>query len=69
MGGAHAPAIWAVLLFWGPVPPLCTEWGLECWMAAKILIVDDSATVRLQLRSLFVGSGFEVVEGENGVEG
>ena len=48
---------------------MCTEWVLECWMAAKILIVDDSAPVRLQLRSLFVGSGFEVVEGENGVEG
>ena len=38
-------------------------------MAAKILIVDDSATVRLQLRSLFGGAGFEVGEGEYGVEG
>jgi len=35
----------------------------------KILIVDDSATVRQQVRVALVGAGFEIVEAADGVEG
>jgi two-component system, chemotaxis family, chemotaxis protein CheY len=35
----------------------------------KILIIDDSATVRQQVRSALVGGGFEVLEAADGVEG
>jgi len=35
----------------------------------KILIVDDSATVRQQVRAALVGTGFEIVEAADGVEG
>jgi two-component system chemotaxis response regulator CheY len=35
----------------------------------KILIVDDSATVRQQVRAALFGTGFEVVEAADGVEG
>jgi two-component system, chemotaxis family, chemotaxis protein CheY len=35
----------------------------------KILIIDDSATVRQQVRSTLVGGGFEVIEAADGVEG
>lgn len=38
-------------------------------MAKKILIIDDSATVRQQLRKVLVDASFEVVEAEDGVEG
>ena len=36
---------------------------------AKILIVDDSETVRSQLRKDLTESGFQVVEAANGLEG
>ena len=38
-------------------------------MDKKILIVDDSATVRQQVRAALVGTDFEVVEAADGVEG
>jgi two-component system chemotaxis response regulator CheY len=34
----------------------------------KILIVDDSATIREQVKAAFVGKDFELVEAENGVD-
>ena len=36
---------------------------------AKILIVDDSDTLRIQLRSVLEECGHEVVEGINGLDG
>ena len=38
-------------------------------MDKKILIVDDSATIRQQVRSALAGAGFEIVEAADGVEG
>lgn len=38
-------------------------------MEKKILIVDDSATVRQQVRSALTPSGFEVLEAADGFEG
>ena len=38
-------------------------------MAKKILIIDDSATVRQQVRKVLVDASFEVVEAADGVEG
>ena len=38
-------------------------------MDKKVLVVDDSATVRQQVRSALVGTGFEIVEAADGVEG
>lgn len=38
-------------------------------MQAKILIVDDSATIRHQLRSCLVNAGYEVEEADNGATG
>lgn len=38
-------------------------------MAKKILIIDDSVTVRQQVRSTLVAASFEVVEAADGVEG
>jgi two-component system, chemotaxis family, chemotaxis protein CheY len=35
----------------------------------KILVVDDSETLRTQLRRILTTGGYEVVEGENGVHG
>jgi two-component system chemotaxis response regulator CheY len=35
----------------------------------KILIIDDSATVRQQVRSALAPAGFEIVEATDGVEG
>jgi two-component system chemotaxis response regulator CheY len=35
----------------------------------KILVVDDSETLRTQLRKILVGAGYEVLEGENGLHG
>jgi len=35
----------------------------------KILIVDDSATIRAQVKNALVGAGFEIVEASDGVEG
>jgi two-component system, chemotaxis family, chemotaxis protein CheY len=35
----------------------------------KILVVDDSATVRQQVRAALAEAGFEIVEAEDGVEG
>ena len=36
---------------------------------AKILIVDDSDTLRIQLRGILEECGHEVIEGEHGLEG
>ena len=38
-------------------------------MAPKILIVDDSNTVRMQVKNALVAAGFEVVEAADGNEG
>lgn len=38
-------------------------------MPKQILIVDDSATVRHQLRSFLVSQGFEVIEADSGNAG
>ncbi len=38
-------------------------------MAKTILVVDDSATVRQQVRSFLQTNEFTVIEGSNGVEG
>jgi two-component system, chemotaxis family, chemotaxis protein CheY len=38
-------------------------------VAKKILIIDDSATVRQQVRKALAEASFEVVEAEDGVEG
>lgn len=38
-------------------------------MDKKILIVDDSATVRQQVRSALAPAGFDVLEAADGVEG
>ncbi|RYZ02359.1 MAG: response regulator [Myxococcales bacterium] len=38
-------------------------------MDKKILVVDDSATVRQQVRAALADTGFEVVEAADGVEG
>ena len=38
-------------------------------MTKQILVVDDSATVRHQLRSFLVGQGFEVIEADSGNAG
>lgn len=38
-------------------------------MATKILIVDDSTVVRMQVRNALAAAGFEVVEAKDGVEG
>lgn len=38
-------------------------------MDKKILIIDDSATVRQQVRAALAGNGFEIIEANDGVEG
>ncbi|MEO7035305.1 MAG: response regulator [Polyangiaceae bacterium] len=38
-------------------------------MSKQILIVDDSATIRQQVRSALAGAGFDVVEASDGAEG
>jgi two-component system chemotaxis response regulator CheY len=38
-------------------------------VAKKILIIDDSATVRQQVRKALAEASFEVVEAEDGLEG
>ena len=38
-------------------------------MDKKILIIDDSATVRQQVRAALTGVGFEVVEAADGLDG
>ena len=38
-------------------------------VAKKILVIDDSATVRQQVRKALADASFEVVEAEDGVEG
>lgn len=38
-------------------------------MDKKVLIVDDSATVRQQVRAALIGNGFEIIEAADGVEG
>jgi two-component system chemotaxis response regulator CheY len=35
----------------------------------KILIIDDSATIRAQVKNALVGAGFEIVEASDGIEG
>jgi two-component system, chemotaxis family, chemotaxis protein CheY len=35
----------------------------------KILIVDDSATIRQQVKNALAGAGFEIVEAADGIEG
>ncbi len=36
---------------------------------AKILVVDDSETARVQVKLDLVGAGHDVVEAENGIKG
>jgi two-component system chemotaxis response regulator CheY len=38
-------------------------------MAEKILVIDDSETVRQQVRQALGGAGFEVVEAVDGIDG
>ncbi len=38
-------------------------------MTKKVLIVDDSATVRERVRGTLTGAGYEVLEAADGVEG
>lgn len=38
-------------------------------MDKKILIIDDSATIRQQVKNALVGAGFEIVEASDGIEG
>ena len=38
-------------------------------VAKKILVIDDSATVRQQVRKALADASFEVVEAEDGLEG
>jgi two-component system, chemotaxis family, chemotaxis protein CheY len=38
-------------------------------MAKKILVVDDSRTVRQQLEAVLAEAGYEVVQASNGLEG
>jgi len=38
-------------------------------MGKKVLIVDDSATIRLQVREALGGNDFEIIEACDGVEG
>lgn len=38
-------------------------------MSPKILVVDDSATIRTQVRTALAGAGFEIVEAADGAEG
>jgi two-component system, chemotaxis family, chemotaxis protein CheY len=34
---------------------------------ARILIIDDSETIRVQLKSILQGGGFEIIEADNGL--
>lgn len=38
-------------------------------MSKKVLIIDDSKTVRTQVREALAPAGFEVVEADDGIEG
>lgn len=38
-------------------------------MAAKVLIIDDSLTVRRQVAGALISAGYEVIEAADGVEG
>ena len=38
-------------------------------MDKKVLVIDDSATVRKQVRTALTGHGFEIIEATDGVEG
>ena len=38
-------------------------------MSKKVLIVDDSATIRQQVRAALASAGFDVVEASDGTEG
>lgn len=38
-------------------------------MPKKIIVIDDSETVRQQVSQVLSGAGYEVIEAENGIEG
>jgi two-component system chemotaxis response regulator CheY len=38
-------------------------------MSKKIIVIDDSQTVRQQVSLVLVGAGYEVIEAEDGIEG
>lgn len=38
-------------------------------MTGKILIIDDSASVRRQVSTILVSEGFEIIEAADGIEG
>jgi two-component system, chemotaxis family, chemotaxis protein CheY len=38
-------------------------------MAKKVMIIDDSRTIRLQVSGVLSGAGYEVLEAADGVEG
>jgi two-component system, chemotaxis family, chemotaxis protein CheY len=45
-------------------------WGRKlAQVDKKILIIDDSATIRQQVKNALAGAGFEIVEAADGIEG
>src|SRR5688572_5755352 len=43
--------------------------GERTTMKKKILIVDDSSTIRLQVTNVLTKAGFDVAQAEDGIEG